>query len=256
MLILKYPKLFSLATDGISGEMRSLRGKTNATYFNPVHISSRLSRQNKYNFGAGEILLKACSPYPFKDKLFDEEAIDMFEDGFCNIFQSSLSSNGIFKFFPIWETFNTSSIGDKLGPFVVNNELKACAGDINDFRLLIHDFTCEEKRDEENGKSANVSAVFRLIKSHKEEYTMRERTGISGMTLSVEGMWRSSSGQVCMLGCIGLNGETSERCNSRICLYLPVTFSIHQRSIIFGTISSLNDNELYPPLYFETPTFL
>ncbi|KAD4585236.1 hypothetical protein E3N88_22837 [Mikania micrantha] len=72
---------------------------------------------------------------------------------------------------------------------------------------------------------------------------------------AVEGMWESSSGQLCMIGCRGAVDQESNGCDSRVCLYIPLSFSIQQRSIIIGTISSVEDgdtsNSSYFPLVFE-----
>ncbi|KAI4338184.1 hypothetical protein L6164_016528 [Bauhinia variegata] len=251
MLVLRYPKTFTLTTNGISGELKSLNGKTNATYFDTFNIYSLLDGHNKYHFGAEGLLQKACHPYPYEDSLVDQEIVMNREDQFCENIQPFLF-DGLFSFSPKWEIFSKSDGSDKLGPFILPGGMKASTEYFNNFRLLIQDFRCEQSSDEINAKTANVSAAFRLIYFEGQRCGFEERTHLSGMTLSAEGMWKSSSGQLCMVGCIGLVGEATERCNSRICLYLPHTFSIHQRSTIFGTISSINRAE-ESFLYFEVP---
>ncbi|KAJ4708358.1 DUF2921 family protein [Melia azedarach] len=78
------------------------------------------------------------------------------------------------------------------------------------------------------------------------------RTGLSGMTLSAEGIWNPSSGQLCMVGCLGMVDSGLGECNSQISLYFPRAYSIKQRSMIYGSISSINDEkDSFLPILFD-----
>jgi hypothetical protein len=59
-----------------------------------------------------------------------------------------------------------------------------------------------------NGKrrraAARVAAVFRYVPPWEHQPTAAKRTGMSGMTLSAEGVWIPSMGRVCMVGCLGV----------------------------------------------------
>ncbi|KAJ7528157.1 hypothetical protein O6H91_16G087100 [Diphasiastrum complanatum] len=74
--------------------------------------------------------------------------------------------------------------------------------------------------------------------------------GLDGLTLVAEGMW--SSGKLCMIACV--DGSQKD-CNIRICLYMPTELSITQRSVLVGTISSLDGNDAisFDPLSFHQP---
>ncbi|XVF34753.1 hypothetical protein REPUB_Repub18cG0086100 [Reevesia pubescens] len=230
MLVLHYPKIFSLTTRVISGEM----------------------------FGAEE-LLKACSSYPYQDNMVDKE-IKMFAgDDFCEILQNFVI-NHIFYFVPNWESFNADNNDSHWGPFLLGKEIKSTGGCFDNLKLVIQQLRCEPGIDQNNVRTSKVFAVFRVFHycSWKDRHLSEKRTGLSGTTLSAEGIWRSSEGQVCMIGCLGLEGASSDECNTRICLYLPRNFSFKQRSILFGTISSTNGSHV--PLLFEkvysTPNFI
>lgn len=123
--------------------------------------------------------------------------------------------------------------------------------------LKVLNFLCRissvnKKNDQGNASSARVSAVFRAASPLENQYTAAKRSGLNNMTVAAEGIWKSTSGQLCMAGCLGLVDVEGSRCNSRICLYIPVSFSIKQRSIIYGSLSSTNNSGAsFFPLSFE-----
>ena len=86
-------------------------------------------------------------------------------------------------------------------------------------KLFMQDIKCEQKNIAGNASSARVSAVFRM------------RYGLNNVTVAAEGIWKSTSGQLCMAGCLGLVDVDGSQCNSRICLYVPISFSVKQRNI-------------------------
>ncbi|KDO80387.1 hypothetical protein CISIN_1g047274mg, partial [Citrus sinensis] len=239
MLVLRYRKTFSLMSGNISGEMKSLHERSDLKYFDRVHLSSHLDHHSKYQFGAEELVPKACSPYPYQDSLVDEEVFWFKDDNICNTLRR-LVSNGMFDIVHSWTSVGSNDDANRFGPFVLSGMSK-------DNSELARD----PGIDENNIETARVFALFRLIHSWEDGYTSASRTGLSGLTLSAEGMWRSSEGQLCMIGCLGIVGTTSERCNSRICLYFPLTFTITQRTAVFGAITSLNDKDSRTRLWFE-----
>ncbi|XVF86538.1 hypothetical protein PTKIN_Ptkin18bG0049200 [Pterospermum kingtungense] len=140
----------------------------------------------------------------------------------------------------------------KLGPFVSDKVVKSTNGSFKDVILSMQDIRCISMRGHRNASSARVAAVFRAAPALEDQYRVRWRHGLSNMALTAEGIWNSSSGQLCMVGCLGLVDVDGSSCNSRICLYIPLSFSIKQRSIVVGTISSIDKrNKEYLPLSFE-----
>ncbi|KAJ4708356.1 DUF2921 family protein [Melia azedarach] len=242
MLVLRYSKAFSLTTGNISGEMVSLRERSDFKYFDKVHISSHLGRHSKYQFGAEELLSKACSPCTYQDSLVDEDMVLFKDDKFCDTLQPFLL-NGMLDILPSWKSVGSNDDANKLGPFVLSKKGKTLDEGSNNFRLIFQNVHCDPVIDESNKNAARVFAFLRVIHPWQAGYKSLDRTGVSGMTLSAEGMWRSSEGQLCMVGCLGIVGTTSDRCNSRIRLYFPLTFSINQRGMVYGTITGFNGTE-------------
>ncbi|KAM1219649.1 hypothetical protein FF2_046047 [Malus domestica] len=83
----------------------------------------------------------------------------------------------------------------------------------------MQDIKCEQKNVAGNASSASVSTMFRM------------RYGLKNMTFAAEGIWKSTSRQLCMAGCLGLVDVDGSLCNSRICLYVPISFFIKERNI-------------------------
>ncbi|CBI36230.3 unnamed protein product, partial [Vitis vinifera] len=249
LLVLRYPKKFTLTKREVHGEMKSLNPKSNPKYFDEIRISSQLN--TAYEFSSEKVVAKACDPYPYKDS-FMNNGIEIYKDTeFCAIIQK-FSQGEAFTIVPNWRCNGTDEYCSKLGPFVTDKEIKATDGGFQEVKLFMQNVHCEEKTARDNTNSARVSAVFRAVPPSEYPYTAAQRSGLSNMTLPAEGIWRSSSGQLCMVGCIGSTDAEGSGCNSRICLYIPVSFSVKQRSIIVGTISSIsNDHSSYFPLSFE-----
>lgn len=69
-------------------------------------------------------------------------------------------------------------------------------------KLLITNLHCLPETN--SPKTAKVSAFFRALSPSEDRLYSGSRTGLSGMTISAEGTWNSSTGKLCMVGCIGL----------------------------------------------------
>ncbi|KAF8406996.1 hypothetical protein HHK36_006117 [Tetracentron sinense] len=251
LLVLRYPKILTLISRAVRGEMKSLNKKSNLKYFDKIHISSQLGPFVNYQFGSEGVVSKACDPYPYHDNLMDS-GIDIYKGfEFCEILQR-FTAGEAFTIVPNWRCNSTDEYCSKLGPFVSVRDIKATDGGFNNVRLLMKDVRCEPRSVHYNASSARVSAIFRAVPPLENQYFARERTALNNMTLSAEGIWNSSSGQLCMVGCLGIVDAKAERCESRICLYVPLSFSIKQRSIIVGSISRINNRTgSYFPLSFE-----
>ncbi|KAH0708860.1 hypothetical protein KY290_010375 [Solanum tuberosum] len=243
MLILRYPQIFTLTSRAILGELRSLNKKSDPKYFDKVQISSQLSYDSKYHFVSEQLVSRACNPYSCHE-LPDNRIRVHKASQFCKVLQ---------KFG--YETFDIDVASEchdmkhckNLGPFVHDWEITEGKNAMsNKFQLLITNLHCLPETN--SPKTAKVSAVFRALSPSEARFYSGSRTGISGMTISAEGTWNSSTGNLCMVGCIGLEND-ADGCDSRICLYLPGTFSITQRNVLSGTISSIK--ETYVPLRFK-----
>ncbi|KAD4585331.1 hypothetical protein E3N88_22932 [Mikania micrantha] len=254
LLTIHYPKTFTLTKRGISGVLRSLNPKTNEKYFDDVHISSSLSGSASYEFKSQKLVSKACAPYPFKENVTDGIGLYKGSD-FCLILERFTGQDPL-TVVPNWKCNRPGNVCSKLGPFDSDDSIRSTNGSFKGVRLSFQDVRCEEPSVKgKNGKYLKVSGIIRVVPPYENPYRAAQRTGLNNMTLSVEGMWESSSGQLCMIGCRGAVDQESNGCDSRVCLYIPLSFSIQQRSIIIGTISSVEDgdtnNSSYFPLVFE-----
>ncbi|KAA8541859.1 hypothetical protein F0562_023011 [Nyssa sinensis] len=251
LLVLHYPKTFTLTNRAIRGRMKSLNQKSNLKYFNEVHISSWLGGSANYEFNSKKIVSEACEPYPYEDQLMGG-GIDIYKGlDFCSILERFTHGEAI-TVVPNWRCNGTDDFCSKLGPFVSDKEIEATDGAFKDVKLALQDVRCEKGTLQDNAGFTGVSAVFRAVPPFENQFTAAQRTGLNNMTLSAEGIWKSSSGQLCMVGCRGLVDAEGHGCDTRICLYVPLSFSIKQRSIIMGTFSSINEGtRSYFPLSFE-----
>ena len=74
------------------------------------------------------------------------------------------------------------------------------------------------------------------------------RSRFSNMAVVADGIRKSSTGQLYMVDCFGIVDSEGNTCNSRICLYIPLSFSIKQHRIIFGSFSGASRiNDSYFP---------
>ncbi|KAL3535796.1 hypothetical protein ACH5RR_004257 [Cinchona calisaya] len=151
----------------------------------------------------------------------------------------------------IWTTAMTIV---RLALSQLTEETMATYNSSDKLRLMIQEIECEPGINQDGDKPAMVSAVLRVIQGSELHYREEMRAGLSTMTLSAEGRWDSSHWQLCMVGCIGPPSALSHGYNSRITLYFPLTFNIRQRSIVLGTISSIDRSDSHAPLMFQSPT--
>lgn len=133
------------------------------------------------------------------------------DDSICDTLHRFVS-RGMFNIVPSWKSVGSNDDANKLGPFILNGTADMDAGS-NYFRLTVQNLHCSQGIDENNSNYARVFALFRVIQSWEDGSASVDRTGLSGLTLSAEGIWRSSEGQLRMVGCLGVVETNSERCN-------------------------------------------
>lgn len=254
LLVLHYPKVFTLTTRAVRGEMKSLNRPLSPRYFDEIQLSSRLGPYSYYEYGSEELVSKACAPYPFGDDIVLNQLEVYKGTGFCGIL-GQFASGKVLNIVPNWNCNSTDEYCRKLGPFVTEMAINATDGGFANVGLMMQDIRCEPRIDKNNMSLARVFTVFRVIPPWEDHYMVAQRTGLNGLTLSAEGIWNSSAGQLCMVGCLGLDNG---KCQSRICLYVPTSFSISQRNIIYGRISSIEDSKGFShfPLTFENRVFV
>lgn len=116
--------------------------------------------------------------------------------------------------------------------------------------LVIQNLKCEQETNDDDNNKCRVAAVFRVFPSQQMDQSMAaSMSGLSSdKTLSVEGTWDASKGQLYMVGCF-------EECNYQVSLYFPRSFSIKPRSAIFGSISRFRNegDNTHVPIIFGNP---
>ncbi|CAK9310437.1 unnamed protein product [Citrullus colocynthis] len=249
LLVLRYPMKYTLTSRVVQGEMRSLNLKSNSKYFDDIHISSQLGDVN-YDFTSEKVVKKACAPYPYNDNFMKKNITTYRGSSFCRVLQE-MTREQAFTILPNWRCNSTDEFCRKLGPFQSDKVINSTDGGFKDVKLYMQDVKCKLQGSSQNGISASVSAVFRAVSPSEDLYAAWRRSALNNMTMVSEGMWKSSSGQLCMVGCVGLVNADKISCDSRICLYIPTSFTLKQRSILVGSIASMNDKPTYFPLSFE-----
>ncbi|KAG8487453.1 hypothetical protein CXB51_018463 [Gossypium anomalum] len=252
LLVLRYPKIFNLTQRAIYGEMTSLNEQGGQRSFSKVHISSQLSGHSKYQFSSKLVQSTTFDPPPYQDELM-EDGVDMLTGReFCRVLHHEyreicLSIAPNYRF----NSSDKNQIHGKLGPFVLKKEMQATGiSSLDKVKLIFQHVKCEQ--DTNRTGSAKVTAVLRSVTKTSFQHLERLRTGLLGSTLAVEGIWNSSSGQLSMVGCQGTVDSGPEGCDYVISMYFPHSFSIKQRSFLFGTISNVKkDTGLDNPLYFN-----
>ncbi|XP_022959814.1 uncharacterized protein LOC111460765 [Cucurbita moschata] len=167
---------------------------------------------------------------------------------FCEVLQE-ITRDQAFTILPNWRCNSTDEFCRKLGPFI--SVINSTDESFNDVGLYMQDVKCKTLGSNKNGFSVSVSAVFRAVVLSENRHAAWRRSALNNMTMVSEGIWNSSSGQLCMVGCVGLVDAEKISCDSRICLYIPILFTLEQRRILVGSISSVDDKPLYSPLSFE-----
>ncbi|KAJ1282329.1 hypothetical protein BS78_03G043400 [Paspalum vaginatum] len=243
LLVLRYPTTLTLTTRAVRGELTSTNGKSQAAYFDAVHLLSQLGAYSNYQFGSEKLVDKACSPHPYRDDILGGGRGLYKGNSFCGILDR-FTSEDMLTVVPNWGCNSTDAVCRRLGPFETDKAIDATDGAFTDVSIVMQDVRCEPRNAPDGESSARVSAVFRAVPPWEHKYTAGKRSGLSGMTLAAEGVWRASTGQLCMVGCLGVGDKA---CHSRVCLYVQTTFTATRRSITVGQITRV-DGAAHSPL--------
>lgn len=242
LLVLRYPKKFALTTLAVLGDLISLNNVSSPRYFDKVVLSSRLNDPSEYRFGSQDLMPIVCDD----GVVGSSSKFDIYQGrDFCRI-MGSFEYGDTLKVVPNWNCSSTDGeYCNKSGPFMSHHG----DGVFADVLLWMRMIRCEPGT--LNLSEVRVAAEFKVVPVISENiYLVSQRTGLmNGVTLWGEGTWNPSSGQLCMVGCIGL--DDNPMCNCRICMYILQFLSIIQHSYISGKIFSINSTHF--PLSFEKP---
>ncbi|XP_024317227.1 uncharacterized protein LOC104584270 [Brachypodium distachyon] len=249
LLVLRYPKEQTLTSRAVRGKMMSTRAdKSDNVYFDTVWLASQLDHfSGSYQFRPEEeeeelAATVGCGTRSSLDDVSEDVPI-------CDILRDN--ENTALSVVPNWECDSTDEFFcGQLGPFTAGDNVMSSLDRafLKDFVLMMQGLRCEQTTGLDGKGAALVSAVFRAVPPWEGLETAVRRTGLSGMTLSAEGVWRASTGQLCMTGCLG-TGTCKACCQHRVSLHVPTMFSLTRRSIIVGQITSLDGGNF--PLSFQ-----
>ncbi|CAI9100244.1 OLC1v1037197C1 [Oldenlandia corymbosa var. corymbosa] len=242
LLVLRYPRVSSLIRRAILGELISLNEPGKPGYFDAIHITSQLNRFSRYEFSSEKLKSKTCNFGSYLDELEEDGANTFNSSEFCQVLRRFTYPGGHFKIALNWRFTSRCFFGSSLP----GEEIKTIERSCNNVWLTMQNIICDQEMN-----SARVAAVMRVSPKWLAQDRAATMNGLSGMTMSIEGTWDASKGQLCMVGCPGIANSGLEGCDSRISLYFPQSFSIRQRSIIIGRISSIKSNS-YEPLLFDS----
>ncbi|KAG2586669.1 uncharacterized protein LOC120675673 [Panicum virgatum] len=236
LLVLRYPTTLTLTTRAVRGELTSTSAKSDAAYFDAVHLLSQLGAYSNYKFGSEKLVAEACTPHPYRDDILGGGRGLYKGNSFCGILDR-FTSEDLLTVVPNWRCNATDATCRRLGPFETDKAVDATDGTFTDVSIVMQNVRCEPRNAPDGESSARVAAVLRAVPPWEHKYTAGKRSGLGGMTLSAEGVWRASTGQLCMVGCLGVGDKA---CHSRVCLYVQTTFTATRRSITVGQITRID----------------
>uniref|UniRef100_A0A453B7W1 RING-type E3 ubiquitin transferase n=1 Tax=Aegilops tauschii subsp. strangulata TaxID=200361 RepID=A0A453B7W1_AEGTS len=253
LLVLRYPKKLTLTTRAVAGTMRSTSGASDASYFDTVQLVSGLISYSMYHYQPQELAAGAGHALPSSgaDDGVSSRARDVYNGSYPCLVLNRNAYGQVSTVLPGWQCNSTAATGGSchgIGPFEMDKAADADA--FAGVGIIMQDFQCLEQYDMAGPTgTAMVSVVFRALSPWEDWSTARSRSGLSGKTLSAEGVWKTSTGQACMVACRGIAGKKA--CNFRVCLFFPTTMSITGLDTMLGEITGVDaaaGGVAYPPL--------
>ncbi|GLJ30664.1 hypothetical protein SUGI_0607260 [Cryptomeria japonica] len=239
LLHLQIPPNNGLTTRKIVGRLTSLRASDHPLFFDPVDITFPLDHF-PYKFITDSMVESACNSRVHEKKPVD---LELYQGKYqhCGFFRSILKRQ-ILKGIPNWQCKGPVEYCNRVGPF-------SDQGGFSNSRILIQGFECFRSKEYPD---VNVSAAIRVLPAQEQEHDTESSRLISVMW--IQGTWRKASpGEICMVGCLA--STPAPACDFQVCLYIPKAFSLKQRNLMLGFISSIRKDSgkaLYP-LSFEYP---
>ncbi|CAM0906462.1 unnamed protein product [Alopecurus aequalis] len=256
VLVLRYPKKLALTTRAVLGKMVSTSAASDAAYFDNMQLVSGLISRGTYHFRPEEL------PAGMGDALTSGDAGNAVANRAKDVYNGSLPCLVLNRYahfgqvstvLPDWHcnstTATTGAPCHGVGPFEMYSEadVDALAG----VRIIMQDLQCQEQPGYGMAGAAGtamVSVLFRALSPWEGWATAMRQSGLSGKTLSAEGVWNASTGQACMVACRGMAGRKA--CDIRVCLFFPTTMSITRLDTMMGQINGVDatGGVLHPPL--------
>ncbi|KAM0872391.1 hypothetical protein ACQ4PT_038752 [Festuca glaucescens] len=253
LLVLRYPKKLTLTTRAVFGKMKSTSSASAASYFDTVQLISALMSCRSYHFRPEELAAGVGDALPSSDadNGMSYGAKDAYSSRYpCVVLNRYAFSGQVITVLPGWRCNSTTGAScHGIGPFEMDRaeDVDVLAG----VRIIMQDLQCLEQQGYGMAGAAGtamVSVVFRALSPWEDRGTAMSRSGLSGKTLSAEGVWNASTGQACMMACRGTAGR--KVCAFRVCLFFPTMMSITRRDTMLGQINGVDatGGVVHPPL--------
>ncbi|RCV04658.1 hypothetical protein SETIT_1G018200v2 [Setaria italica] len=254
LLVLRYPKAATLTTRAVRGEMTSTSAKSDAAYFDTVRLVSQLGGgyDSGYQFQPEDAELDAVVAGCSNDPIFHDgdDATEHLNRGAspCDIIYQSAPGHQVMEVIPNWNCEGTDAFCSRVGPFGTSRPTTRSMQDMAFTRsgIAVQGLQCEPTSSIDGTAAARVAALFRYVPPWEHQSMAVERTGLSAMTLSAEGVWTASTGRVCMVACLG---GAKEACHYRVTLSVRKTFSMARRGNNIGQIAAMDGS--HAPLLFQ-----
>ncbi|KAF8670575.1 hypothetical protein HU200_050601 [Digitaria exilis] len=251
LLVLRYPRMHTLTTRAVHGEMTSTNSKSDGAYFDTVRFVSHLAGgyDSGYQFQPEDAVQDAvagCS----NDPVFHDDGDAMghlmnSKASLCDTISQSIFNNQLMEVIPNWGCKGTDAFCSRAGPFDTTSRAMQDMA-FTRSAIAVQGLQCKPTASIDGTATARAAAVFRYVPPWEHQPTAARRTGLSGMTLSAEGVWNASMGKICMVGCLGVGKEA---CHHRVTLSIRTTFSVTRRGYIVGKMTAMDGS--HAPLFFQ-----
>nr|CAB3449467.1 unnamed protein product [Digitaria exilis] len=255
LLVLRYPKTLTLTTRAVRGEMSSTSAKSDDAYFDTVRLVSQVAAEqvSDYQFQPDEAELDVVAGCDDHDGGDIEQQHLSSGAALCQIINQYAPYNykQVMEVIPNMDCDGTYAFcSHVVGPFKTNRPDTTGATEDMAFTRSLIGLKCQATVGTDGTPAARVAAVFRYVPPWEDQPTAANRTGLSGMTLSAEGVWTASTGRVCMVACLGIgDGSEEEGCRHRVTLFVRTAFRMTRRANIVGKITTMDGS--HAPLLFQ-----
>ncbi|KAF8670576.1 hypothetical protein HU200_050602 [Digitaria exilis] len=259
LLVLRYPMSATLTTLAVRGEMMSTSATSDGAHFDTVRLVSHLAGggyDSGYRFQSEDAVLDAVAGCSEDRTVFHEDhdggATELQNRGAspCDIVHQFAPGSQMMEVIPNWNCKGTDAFCSRAGPFETSRPATRAMQDMAFTRsaIAVQGLQCKPTTSIDGTPAARVAAVFRYVPPWEHQPTAARRTGLSGMTLSAEGVWNASTGRVCMVACLDGGGKEAA-CHYRVTLSVRSTFSMTRRGSNIGQITAMDGS--HAPLLFQ-----
>nr|CAB3449475.1 unnamed protein product [Digitaria exilis] len=251
LLVLRYPKTSTLTTRAVRGEMTSTSATSDVAYFDNIRLVSQISfgYDSSYQYQPEDAVDGCSDDHPL---FHDAGATELLNRGAASpcdmdMVDQFASGSQMMEVIPNWNCKGTDAFCTSVGPFETTSRATQDMAALTRSAIAVQGVQCKPTASIDGTPAARFTAVFRYVPPWEHQPTAARRTGLSGMTLSAEGVWNASTGRVCMVACLG--GGEEAACHHRVTLSIRRMFSMTRRGINIGQITAMDGS--HAPLLFQ-----